>query len=450
MRKLYQLIFIFSVGFLTSCSDDPNEDDIVSGLDAELNQAIENASNGIGKEYYTLPESGDYDNIPQDPNNPITYKKVVLGKMLFHETGLGLNPEKAVGLETYSCASCHFAAGGFQACRRQGLGEGGIGHGVIEGMRMPHPDYAEADIDVQPTRTPSAMNTAYQKNMLWNGQFGATGTNIGTEDRWTAGTPIETNFAGFEGLETQAIAGLGVHRLVIDEADLVINSIYKNLFDEAYPDFSTDERYTKQNGGLAIAAYERTLLSNRAPFQEWLKGSRTAMTNQEKRGALLFFDKANCVKCHNGPSLANMEYRAIGMGDLLGQDIVKSNPDDNAHKGRASFTGNDNDMYKFKVPQLYNLKDSPFFGHGGTFRSVEDVIRYKNEAIAENANVSADHLDAEFIPLGLSDQEIEDLTAFIESALYDAELKRYEPNNLPSGNCFPSNDTESRVDSGCE
>ena len=50
--------------------------------------------------------------------------------MLYHETGLGISPKLDIGKETYSCASCHFAAAGFQAGRFQGIGEGGLGFGV--------------------------------------------------------------------------------------------------------------------------------------------------------------------------------------------------------------------------------------------------------------------------------------------------------------------------------
>lgn len=59
--------------------------------------------------------------------------------------------------------------------------------------------------------------------MLWNGQFGATGPNVGTESEWTIGTPKEVNTLGFEGIESQA--GLDVHRLEIDVND-IINSSY--------------------------------------------------------------------------------------------------------------------------------------------------------------------------------------------------------------------------------
>ena len=136
---------------------------------------------------------------------------------------------------TYSCASCHFASAGFQAGRFQGIAEGGTGFGINGESREANIQYLEEDLDVQPVKSPSVMNTAYQKIMLWNGQFGATGLNTGTESAWTFDTPKETNFLGFEGVETQAIAGLKVHRMDIDEDNSVIEDLgYKTMFDEAF------------------------------------------------------------------------------------------------------------------------------------------------------------------------------------------------------------------------
>mgnify|MGYP000005833510 CR=1 FL=1 len=99
-------------------------------------------------------------------------KKVTLGQMLFHETGLAINPMKELSAGTYACSSCHFASAGFQACRVQGIADGGIGFGRNGEGRDRGSFYPEDKLDVQPLRTPSAMNGAYQKNMLWNGQFG--------------------------------------------------------------------------------------------------------------------------------------------------------------------------------------------------------------------------------------------------------------------------------------
>jgi cytochrome c peroxidase len=77
------------------------------------------------------------------------------------------------------------------------------------------------------------------------------------------------------------------------------------------------------------------------------------------------------------------------------------------------------------------------------------VIEYKNAAVAQNAAVPASRLAAQFIPLGLTEDEIADLVAFIESALHDPNLNRYVPASLPSGNCPVVNDGQSRIDLGC-
>lgn len=408
------------------------------------------ASGNVGKSAYLLPLDNELGKIPQDPNNPITKEKVELGAMLFHETGLGLNPRHAENAGTFSCASCHFASAGFQAGRHQGISDGGMGFGLNGEGRLPNPMYDLSELDVQPVRTPSALNSAYQKVNLWNGQFGATGPNAGTEDRWTQGTPIATNELGFEGVETQAIAALTVHRLDMN-SEISSDLGYNDHFDLAFPDVPVGERYTKLQAGLAIAAYERTLLANKAPFQNWLHGFRTAMSTEEKRGAVLFFGKAGCADCHNGPNLANMDFKAIGLKDL--DETVEASygvdGESEAHLGRYSFTKMEADKYKFKVPQLYNLTDSPFFGHGSSFRSVRDMVAYKNEGVKENPDVPDAQLAEEFRPLGLTGEEIDDITAFIENALRDPDLRRFEPAQLPSGNCFPNNDPQARIDLGC-
>jgi cytochrome c peroxidase len=386
---------------------------------------------------------------PQDPNNPITAQKVALGKFLFHETAIGLTPMNEAGSGTHSCASCHHAWGGFQANLQQGIGEGGIGFGVAGEARTYNPAYPDNQIDVQPLRTPSAMNSAYQIVQLWNGQFGATGPNTGTDALWTNGTPIWNNHFGYEGVETQAIAGMGVHRLDIGQDFCHMYAEYEALFDICFPNWPVEERYSRITAGLAIAAYERTLLANKSPWQEYLRGDRTALTESEKRGAILFMGKAECVNCHNGPALNSMSFHALGMNDMEGNGTLNSSSELAANKGRGSFTQNAADNYKFKTPQLYNLKDSPFYGHGGTFTSLRDVITYKNTAMAENNHVPVSQLAEGFHPLNLSDEEIEDLVNFIENGLYDPDLFRYVPDVLPSGNCFPNADILSQIDQGC-
>ncbi len=431
-----------------ACSSDDDGPVSPDALDNQLQDALAQAGGSQGLDLFKQPSSTDFSNIPQDPLNPITTEKVALGKLLFHETGLAINPKLPNGEGTYSCSSCHHAAAGFQAGMAQGIGEGGSGFGTKGENRSLHDDYQGEELDVQPIRTPSAMNGAYQEATLWNGQFGAKGINNGTDAYWTPGTPKEDNQFGYEGLEIQAIAGLKVHRMQIKESLCETNTDYIQLFADAFPNVPEDERIDREYAGLAIGAYERTLLSNEAPFQKWLNGDKAAMSDSEKRGALLFFGKAECNSCHTGPALNAMAFYALGMNDLRSLSNVFQTKDED-HKGRADFTGLTGDLYKFKVPQLYNLKDSPFYGHGASFNTIREVVEYKNNGVAENINVDAGQIASEFKPLGLTQEEINDLTAFLENALYDANLARYVPASIPSEQCFPNNDVQSKIDLGC-
>ena len=396
---------------------------------------------------FRLPESDEFGAIPQDPGNPLTAERVALGRLLFHDSHLLTRPARGEGVLSASCASCHHAAAGFQAGVRQSIGEGGEGFGEA---RVLAPGYDAGTTDVQQIRAPSTLHGAWSSNLLWNGQFGAGGVNVGTEDRWTVGRPPEVNLLGFEGLESQAIAGQDVHRLNVEASAIALEPRYRELFAAAFP--NEDAPIHTINAGLAIAAYERTLIANQAPFQRWLRGEARALTDQEFWGMELFFGKADCVVCHHNPGLGAMEFHAIGMGDMLGPDVVGSDPEASEHLGRGGFTGREEDLYAFKVPQLYNLRDAPFYGHGGTLRSLRDVVLYKNRAIPENPRVPQAQLSPHFRPLELTTPEVDALVAFLETGLYDPALSRYAPgaDELPGRVCAPNNDAVSRVELGCD
>lgn len=425
----------------TGCSDD--EPSASAALDAELGDLLQ-AVSPDGRESFILPEDGDFASLPQDPRNPITVEKVALGKMLFHETALGNEPLNPLGLKTYSCGSCHNASSAMQPGRRQGIAEGGLGFGISGEGRDMNPDYNEEDIDAQPIRAPSTLNVAYQKNLLWNGMFGATGLNLGTEANWTEDASV--NLLGFEGAESQAIKGLEAHRMSASK-DMMIELGYLDMLKEAFPGVEEDTLVSRVYMGLAIAAYVRTITSSQAPFQHWLRGDSDALTEQQKRGAVLFFGGANCVACHTGPGLNKMEFSAVGLSDLSGVGIANEDPEITS-LGRGNFTGLEEDNYKFKIPQLYNLKDAPFLGHGSSITSLEEMVTYFNEAIPEK-DLTVDQLDPLFVPLGLLDEEIEDLTAFLKEGLYDPDLARHIPEEILSNSCFPNADEVSKVDLGC-
>ncbi len=458
MKMMFRVAIALTMSavLLSACNkeNEPQQKE-VSHLDTKLSELLEVHGNGLGRAHFKFPASTDYAQIPQDPKNPLSTAKIELGKLLFHETGIAKNPRKLSSAGQFSCASCHHAAAGFQAGRAQGIGEGGFGFGFMGEGRSIHPDYFNNPIwkdslDVQPIRTPTALNVAYQTNMLWNGQFGATGANRGTEAAWTAGTPKSFNHLGFEGVETQAIAGQVVHRQQVDQEFCQEYSEYMALFTAAFGTVPQSIEELRIHTGLAIAAYERTLLATEAPFQRWLKGTSNALSDAEKRGGILFFGKANCVSCHNGPALNSMEFHAYGMNDIYTQaGIVGATEHSVENLGRGGFTGNAADHYKFKTPQLYNLREAGHLGHGASFRELREVVDYKNAGVAQNPVVPASQLAEEFRPLQLSAAEVNDLVAFLENALFDPHLERYVPAALPSGMCFPNADTQSMIDHGC-
>jgi len=432
-----------------ACSNDKIE--LTSQTDFQLENTIKAAALNGELSHFILPESNDYKNIPTSPENPITPVKVALGKFLFFETGLGLSPMQEVGEGTYSCGSCHIPSAGFRPGREQGIGEGGTGFGISGEARTISELYTAEQLDVQGARPLSVLNAAYVTNALWNGQFGGGGVNEGTEDVWKEENGTDINHLGLGGLESQNIESFHLHRMVINK-DVITNLGYLPYFESAFSDFPEDERYSEKAASFAIAAYLRTLLTNEAPFQDYLKGDRNALTEKEKRGAMLFFSDAKCSACHNGPSLNAMNFYALGVKDLFecGQGVFNASPDDPRNLGRGGFTGKDEDMYKFKVPQLYNLKDTPFFFHGSSKTNLRDVVKYFNDAVIENPNVPQSQIPSIFKPLNLSENDIDDLVAFLENGLHDSNLKRYEPEYVLSGNCFPNNDPQSQSDLGCD
>ncbi len=445
-QKLVALLLLFTIVLTVySCTQDVLE----SPLDQRLQLTLDKSSPNGSHLDFILPQSDDFQNIPQDPKNPITAEKVALGNLLFFETGLALAPAQAIGKGSFSCGSCHVPSAGFMPGRQQGIADGGIGFGENGENRDKYPSYNADEIDAQGIRPLTQLNVAFVTNTSWNGQFGANGVNENTESLWSNNEETALNHHGFSGNETQNIAGLDLHRMVINKT--VLDTLgYTPMYDAAFPDYAEEDRYSIETTALALSSYTRTLFTNEAPFQNWLKGEHTAMTDQEKKGALLFFGKAGCNNCHTGPALSSMEFAALGVEDLFENGGLGTDVSDKKNLGRGGFTGRAEDMFKFRVPQLYNLKNSPFYFHGSSHHTLRDVVQYFNLGIRENNRVPESQISQYFHPLSLSDDEVDDITAFISGGLYDSNLDRYVPESVLSGNCIPNNDPFSQIDLGCE
>ena len=211
MKKI--LLFVTLAVFVIACSQDKLGDP----LDYSLKDAMTRVSPTGELTHYILPDSDNLKAIPQSSHNELTYEKVALGKMLFYETGLAREAMHESGMGTYSCASCHIPSAGFMPGRVQGIADGGLGYGYNGEGRVNDESYAEEEMDVQGARPLSLLNVTYVTNTTWSGKFGANGVNIGTEAAWNEENQNEVNFLGMDGLESQNVEGLELHRMVVDE-----------------------------------------------------------------------------------------------------------------------------------------------------------------------------------------------------------------------------------------
>lgn len=442
-RSLFYCLIILLVG---ACNYDTIFESSV--LDERLESLISTASPTGKLDHFILPASTDFDAIPQDPKNKLTPSKVALGQFLFFETGIGLKANKPEGMETYSCASCHVPFAGFRPGRMQGIADGGIGFGEHGDFREVSPYYEVDELDIQGIRPLTVLNAAFVTNTFWSGQFGGNDVNEGTEALWNEEDNTNVNEMGFEGIESQNFVGLDLHRMFIDKP-LAKELGYDVLFDLAFPEVKGEDRYTNFTASLAISAYLRSLVTDQAPFQNWLRGNKEALTESQKKGAILFFSKGNCYSCHVGPSFSAVNFYALGVDDLHQSGGIVTSGDAKKNLGRGGFTKVEEDLYKFKVPQLYNLKNAPFYFHGSSKKTLDEVIDYFNDAQPENPNVPVSRVSKKFKPLYLTDEEKADLKEFLEEGLFDPYTDRFVPPYVKSGNCFPNNDALSQSQLGC-
>jgi cytochrome c peroxidase len=256
------------------------------------------------------------------------------------------------------------------------------------------------------------------------------------------------------------------------------SSAYRRLFAGAFPGQVTLEPGHGKDidfhmFGKAIAEFEFTLVFADAPLDQFARGNRDAMTDSQKRGALLFFGKAGCINCHyvakKNPGdrepnemFSDFEMHVIGVPQIapyfgVGHgNTIFDGPGEDEDFGLEQITGNSADRYKFRTAPLRNLAVSPGFFHNGAFTRLDDAIRFHLDVIQGNktynpvaAGVPEDltHrlgptvpkklLDPLVqVPVKLSDDEFRDLVTFIRDGLLDPGVKSLcslIPPSVPSG-----------------
>lgn len=288
------------------------------------------------------------DTIPFPTDNPYSPEKAALGKMLYFDPRLS-------GGQNMNCASCHNPSFGWEVPLA----------GAIGSQNEPLGRHA-----------PTVLNLAWgDGHYFWDGRAPS------LEEQ--AKGPIEAD------VEMNIALPVLVNRL---------NGIdgYRTWFAKVFP----DRGITPDTIVAAIATYERLVVSSYAPFDAWVDGDETAISESAKRGFRLFNGKARCADCHNGWNFSDYLFHDIGL------------PTDDP--GRAGVTNDPADQHAFKTPGLRDLTQRAPFMHNGALSSLEEVIAHYN-----NGGERRPSLSPLMQPLNLSAAEVEDLIAFMETLTGD-------------------------------
>jgi len=393
---------------------------------------------------------------------PIDQARADLGRLLWFDIVGGLNGDN-------TCAGCHSPTNGFGDTQSIAIG---IDNNLIVGPHRAGPRNQR--------RTPLAINTALYPTLMWNSRFAS-----------LSGDPFD-NSAGFifpppEGLTLSYQSHLLVAQAFIPPTERVevagfafpgdnfdirtevlrrLNALvpYRKLFGQVFTDVAAGAPITFDHFGKAIAEFEFTLVFADAPIDQFARGSRHALTDAQKNGALLFFGKAGCVQCHavSGESnemFSDFRQHVIGVPQIAPSvgNVTFDGPGANEDLGLEQVTGNLADRYMFRTTPLRNAAVMPAFMHNGVFLRLEDAIRHHLDPYASARGYAPrdlapdlrgpmgpiepvlDRLDPLLrSPIVLSDGEFANLVDFVRYGLFDQRaapqrLKTLVPRSVPSG-----------------
>lgn len=285
--------------------------------------------------------------MPTPPNNPLTAEKATLGRKLFFDKRLSLD-------NTVSCATCHDPELAFSD--REPVA---VGVREQKGTR----------------RSPRLVNRGYGQTFFWDGRA----ESLEEQVLKPIENPIEMDLE------------LGAALARISQ-----NSEYAAAFGAVF-----ESEPTPATLAMALASYVRTIVSGDSPYDRYVAGDPSALTDQQQRGLELFRGKAACSVCHLGPNLTDEEFHNTGVGWKDGE------PED---LGRFKVTEHPEDRGAFKTPTLREVASTGPYMHDGSLATLEDVIDFYNDGGEKN-----DYLDLDMQKLNLSDKEKADLVAFLEA-----------------------------------
>jgi cytochrome c peroxidase len=308
------------------------------------------------------------------PENPVTPEKVELGRRLFFDKRLSKDG-------TVSCATCHDPAHGFADDKK--VSEG------VQGKKGAR-------------NAPTVLNAVFNEFQFWDGRA----PSLEEQSKGPMTNPVEMAFESHDAV-VAVVRGIPEYRA-------------------AFPKVFGHEA-TIGDVAAAIASFERTVVSGDSPFDRFHAGDKTAMSAAAQRGWELWNGKARCNTCHPfgdaTPNFSDNKFHNIGVAakgrDFAGlarKAAAVVDPQqlafdaDFTELGRYVVTKQPKDIGAFKTSGLRDVALTAPYLHDGSEKTLLDVVNFYDKGGEPNP-----YLDGGIVPLKLTDQEKQDLVAFMEA-----------------------------------
>lgn len=331
--------------------------------------------------------------LPLPADNPQSPEKIALGDKLFHDARFSIDG-------TVSCSTCHNDKKAFTDSPLR-VSEG---HHKLTGTR----------------NAPTVVNAAYFASQFWDGRS----PSLEDQSQHPMVNPVEMGLPDHEPV------------LKIVREDPAYVDAFKKAFGKSGKDVTMEE--VKK----AIASFERTIISGDSPFDKWyFGGDRNAISDQAKRGFDVYVGQGRCISCHvveqTQALFTDNRFHNIGVGinkiqadvprlaaeflkaKAAGASVDKTVLADPkvSDLGRFAVTNSFDEIGAFKTSTLRNIAMTAPYMHDGSLKTLKDVVKHYNEGGKSPGDPTPvnPYLSGGIRPLNLTDQQIDDLIAFMEA-----------------------------------
>ncbi len=367
---------------------------------------------------------------PVPSGNPVTATKAALGKALFWD-------EQLSSTRTVSCGTCHHAGNGGSDPRSFAGNARSTNPGADGTFGTADDVYASPGVPLNNTngaydwstlfglkeqvtarKAVSYINAGYSPVLFWDGRALSTFTdpisnaviiqNGGALESQVLGPPVNSAEMAHGGRNWTEVAARVADSKPLALSPTVPDALQTWIGGRSYPELFTEAfgtpDVTPARIAMAIATFERTLYSDRTPFDVSASGI-TPLTAQEQRGQGVF-NANQCNGCHTGALFSDNQFHNIGL---------RPQTEDT---GRFQVTGNTNNIGEFRTPSLRNVELRGPYMHNGHFQTLEEVVEFYNRG----GDFNAPNKDPRVRPRGLSTQQKADLVAFLKRPLTDPRI----------------------------